>query len=309
MNTMFNNIELAYTDEGQGFPLAFIHGFPLSRGAWSKQIEAFKASYRVLAPDLRGLGESEPSAGPVPMSCYASDVHALLQHLGTGPVVLVGHSMGGYVALEFARAFPDLLRGLVLVGTKPGADSPEAAASRRTIAEAVRQNGPSVVVDAMAAKMLSPSNVDEAMAASVRGLMASSRSEGIIAALLGMAGRSDASEWIGKIHVPTLVIAGCDDTVIPSSESESLARSIPGASLKLIPGAGHLVAFEKPDAFNEALSCWLAWGDVSKRSAHSEPLTDWLHTIPQNSGYAPLVSDDSRPGDDSARQVTRITIR
>ena len=290
MNMVFNNIELAYTDEGQGFPLVFIHGFPLSRGAWSKQVEAFKANYRVLAPDLRGLGESEPSAGPVSMSSYANDVQELLKRLGTGPVVLVGHSMGGYVALEFARAFPDLLRGLVLVGTKAGPDSPEAAASRRTAAEEVRQKGPSVVVEAMAAKMLSTSNVDEAMAATVRGLMASARSEGIIGALLGMAERSDAAAWIGKIHVPTLVIAGCDDTVISPSESESLAKSIPGAKLKLIPGAGHLVAFEKPEPFNEALRFWLAWGDVSKRSAHSEPLTDWLNAIPENAGHARWIA-------------------
>src|SRR5664279_5197805 len=109
MIAMTNGVQIAFTDAGEGLPLVFIHGFPLSRGAWSRQVDAFMPKYRVIAPDLRGFGESRASAGPVFMSRYAEDIHALLLHLGTGPVILVGHSMGGYVALAFAKAFPDLL--------------------------------------------------------------------------------------------------------------------------------------------------------------------------------------------------------
>lgn len=73
-----------------------------------------------------------------------------------------------------------------------------------------------------------------------------------------MAERPDASAWLGKIQVPTLVVAGLDDTIIPPAESEALAKAIPGARLELIPRAGHLVAFERADAFNKAMSAWLA---------------------------------------------------
>lgn len=260
MRAKVNGIQVAYTDEGEGIPLLFVHGFPLSRGAWCKQVEAFKASHRVIAPDLRGLGESEATAGPVPMSLFAEDLHALLQHLetvDTGPVILVGHSMGGYVALAFAKAYPQALRGLVLVGTKAGADTPEGAAARRATAEKVRTEGASAVVDAMAPKMLSEGNTDAAMAAAVRDLMAPSRPEGVIGALLGMAERPDAGPWLGGIRVPTLVITGLEDTLIPSSESEAMAKAIPNAQLRLIPNAGHLVAFERADAFNTALKTWL----------------------------------------------------
>lgn len=257
MRATVNGIQVAYTDEGEGAPLLFVHGFPLSRGTWSKQVEAFKTSYRVIAPDLRGLGESEATAGAVPMSRFAEDLYALLQHLGAGPVILVGHSMGGYVALAFAKAYPQALRGLVLVGTKAGADTPEGAAARRATAEKVRTEGSSVVVNAMAPKMLAASNSDAAMAASVRDFMAPSKPEGVIGALLGMAERPDAGTWLGTIRVPALVITGADDTIIPPSESEALAKAIPGAQLKLIPKAGHLVAFEQADAFNAALGDWL----------------------------------------------------
>lgn len=258
MRARINGIEMAFTDEGQGPTLLFVHGFPLSRGAWSKQVEAFKSNYRVIAPDLRGLGESEATAGPVSMLRFAEDLYALSQHLEAGPVILAGHSMGGYVAMAFAKAFPQALRKLALVGTRSGADSPEGVAGRRATAEKVRANGSSVVVDAMAPKMLSASNTDAVMAASVRGFMAPSKPEGIIAALLGMADRPDAGAWLGEIRVPTLVIAGLDDTIIPPSESEALAKAIPGAMLRFIPNAGHLVAYEQADDFNQALRTWLA---------------------------------------------------
>jgi 3-oxoadipate enol-lactonase len=267
MIAMINGVQSAFTDAGEGLPLVFIHGFPLSRGAWSRQVDALTPKYRVIAPDLRGFGESGASSGPVFMSRYAEDIHALLLHLGTGPVILVGHSMGGYVALAFAKAFPELLRGLVLVGTKAGGDAPEVAAARRATAEKVRTEGIASVVESMAPKMLAAANTDAGMALTVRGFMQPASQEGVIGALLGMAERPDAGDWAGKIRVPTLVVAGADDILILPSESEALAKAIPDAQLTLIPRAGHLVAFEQPEAFNEAVSAWLTWGT-------REPLAD-----------------------------------
>ena len=268
MFAKLNGIQIAYTDEGTGLPLLFIHGFPLNRGAWSHQVEAFKSRYRVIVPDLRGFGESGSSKGPVSMDRFAEDIWALAQHLGLGPTILAGHSMGGYVALAIARTYPAMLRGLALVGTKAGMDSAEAASARRLTAEKVQQEGTSVVVDAMAPKMLSASDIEGHKAASVRACMAPANSEGIIGALLGMAGRPDAHDVLDKIRVPTLVIAGSDDSIIPPSESEALAKAIPDAQLRIIPRAGHLVALDQGDAFNEAMQEWLAWGCEGMRGSH-----------------------------------------
>ena len=256
MRTMVNGIQVAYTDEGEGSCLFFVHGFPLCRGVWSKQVEAFKSSYRVIAPDLRGFGETASTAGPVSMNRFAEDLYALSQQLETGPVILVGHSMGGYVALAFARAYPKAVRGLVLVGTKAGGDAPEVADARRELAEQVRVEGASVVINAMAPKMLSEGNSDRSMAASVRSLMMPSRPEGVSGALLGIAERPDARPWLGKLRMPVLVISGLDDTIIPPSESQAMGKAIHGAQLRLIPQAGHLVAFEQAEAFNTALWDW-----------------------------------------------------
>lgn len=205
MRATVNGIQIAYTDEGQGLPILFLHDFPLSRGAWSKQVDEFKTRFRVIAPDLPGFGESEAASGPISVNRLAEDLHALLEHLVTGPVILAGHAMGGLVALAFASAFPRFLRGLVLVGMTTGVESPE------------------------------------------------------------------VEKQVANLRVPILVIAGSEDTLAPPSESEALARLIPGAQLNLIPRAGHLVALEQPAAFNEVMRNWLAWGSNGRHPNTLQP--------------------------------------
>jgi len=264
MQTTMDFINLSTEDTRLGRPLVFVHGFPFSRSVWQKQIDAFRSSYRVIVPDLCGFGVSPTRFGSTTMAQYAGDLHRLLQKLETGPVVLVGHSMGGYVALAFAAQFPEMLSGLVLVSTKAGNDTADVAKARRTTAEKVRSEGVHVVVDDMSTKMLGRHQKDESLAGQVRGLMASSHSVGVIGALLGMAERTDSTQLLAQIEVPTLVITGTDDAVMPREESEKLAHGIPGSQLRAIYPAGHLVAFEQPDEFNRVLQDWLSEKDSRK---------------------------------------------
>jgi len=257
MMSQVNGLQVAYTDKGEGPTLVFVHGFPLNRECWNHQIEAFKDSHRVIAPDLPGFGGSEPGQGAASMKAFAEGLFTLCHELQTGPIVLVGHSMGGYIALAFAKAFPTLLSGLVLVDTKAGGDEAKVAAGRRETAKKVEAEGFGTVVEAMSPNMLSPDNTDQGMAHAVRGFMWSSSAKGVIDALLGMAERPDEREHIKEIRVPTLVVTGADDKIVPPSESTALAAAIPGARLVVIPSSGHLVAFEQPGAFDGALRTWL----------------------------------------------------
>ena len=257
MQATVNGIRLAFTDEGDGTPFVFVHGFPLSRACWQPQVDEFRSSHRCIRPDLRGFGESEATAGPVTMDQYADDVADLIEALGAGTVVLAGHSMGGYVALAFARRHPEMLRGLVLVATRAGQDTPEVAAVRRTTAAAVRANGIQGVVDAMTPKMLAPDNSSKTLLATVRGFMASASRDGAAGALLGMADRPDATPQLAQIAVPTFVVTGDEDAIIDPAESQAIEQAIPGATLQVIPDAGHFVALEQPEVFNRELREWL----------------------------------------------------
>jgi pimeloyl-ACP methyl ester carboxylesterase len=191
------------------------------------------------------------------MDSFADDVAALLADLDTGPVVLAGHSMGGYVALAFARRHPELLRGLVLVATRSGRDTAEVAAGRRATGEKVRAEGIAAVVDAMVPKMLAPVHRTSESLAAIRGFMTSSSREGVIAALHGMADRPDSTPGLGEISVPTLVVTGADDEVMAPAESVALAGAIRGARLRVLPDAGHMVAWEQPAEFSRELRDWL----------------------------------------------------
>lgn len=268
MMALIHGQRMAYTDEGKGPALLFVHGFPLNGGCWSQQSDAFKATNRVVTPDLPGFGGSEPLAGSVTMARYAEGLFALCQHLETGPVVLVGHSMGGYIALAFARAYPLFLRGLVLVGTKAGADQPAVAAGRREMAAKVQGSGLGAVAKGLAPKMLSVTPSNQAMVQAVHNIIWTSHPHGVVSALLAMADRPDQREHLDALRIPTLVVAGADDALIPPSESSDLALGIPGAALVVIPEAGHLVAYEQPSAFNEALKAWL---EALPADGHDQP--------------------------------------
>lgn len=260
MQATVNDIRLGFIDEGKGSPIVFVHGFPLSRGCWRPQIDILSSSYRCIAPDLRGFGTSESSpgeVGPVSMDRYADDLAGLIDALGTGPVILVGHSMGGYVALAFARRHPEVLRGLALVATRAGADSPEAAEGRRKTARVVQSSGIQSVIDGMTPKLVAEDNASESVLEAVRGFMEPASADGVVGALLGMADRPDSTPGLAEISVPTLVATGAEDAIISPSESESLAQAIPGARLRVIADAGHFVAFEKPEDFNRELEDWL----------------------------------------------------
>jgi pimeloyl-ACP methyl ester carboxylesterase len=258
MRADVNDIRIDYIDEGDGAPIVFLHGFPLSKDCWRPQIDAFSSEYRCIAPDLRGFGASAATPGTTTMDRFADDVAGLLTALSTGPVVLVAHSMGGYVTFAFARRFPDMLRGLVLVATRAGADTTEAAEGRRATAESVRSNGTQVVVDGMTPKMLASGNDDAGLLASVRGFMESASVDGMAGALLGMAERPDSTPDLSGITVPAFIVTGDEDVIIDPAESQAMADAIAGARLQVIPDAGHFVALEQPETFNAELREWLS---------------------------------------------------
>jgi len=253
-----NGTELHWRDAGRGHrTVVLLHAFPLHSGMWSRQVEALVPSYRVVAPDYRGLGGTGGSPEPSTMALLAGDVRALLAHLRIERAAVVGLSMGGYLSLELWRQAPGLFTGLALCDTRAGADTPEGAAGRETFARNALTQGLHWVADQMVPKLLKPSP-DPAAVAEVRRLIGDGTPVGVAEAQRGMALRPDSGLTLATITCPTLVVVGDLDGLTPPPEAEALVAGIRGARLARIPGAGHLPNIEQPAAFNEALTGFLA---------------------------------------------------
>jgi pimeloyl-ACP methyl ester carboxylesterase len=231
---------------------------------WESQINALGARFRVIAPDLRGFGQTplgsiDPSVG-MPMDRYAHDLAELLDALSIQErIVLVGFSMGGYVAWQFVRKYPQRLQALIQCDTRAAADTDEARAGRIKMAEKVREWGSARVAEMMGPKLVAPSSYETQphVVAAVRRIVESTSPAGIAAAQRGMAARPDMTAFLPQIAVPTLVIVGAEDAISPPSEMKAIAKTIPNSKLVVIPKSGHMTTMENAADVNTALEEFL----------------------------------------------------
>ena len=260
MKAVINEINLAYTDEGQGTPLVFLHAFPLSKVMWQPQVHSLMDSYRVITLDLRGHGESDALLWNFTLDDYAMDAIGLLDHLNIAQAVFIGLSMGGYTLLSLYRNFPDRVKAMVLADTRAQADSQEGKAGRRAMTQLAHQEGASAIADVMLPKLLAPSTAQQRpdIVDQVRTMILQSPTSGIIVDLMAMAARPDSTDLLSTITCPTLVVVGEEDVATPVAESRYMADRITGSTLVTIPRAGHLSNFEQPTAFNQSLQNFLA---------------------------------------------------
>ena len=250
-------------ERGSGVPLVLLHPFPFTAEVWEGEIAMFSARRHVIAPSLRGFGRTAPFDETVPPSvdAMADDVAALLDALEvTSPAVVGGLSMGGYVALAFARRHPERLHALILADTRAEPDDAEAREKRDASIARIEREGTHAFIDGMLANVLGETTRASRpeVTERVRALMAGIAAPTIVKALVALRDRPDARPDLANIRVPVLVVAGTEDTVTPPSVAEAMAKVIPRAALALLPGAGHLTNLETPSAFHEAVERFLA---------------------------------------------------
>jgi 3-oxoadipate enol-lactonase len=250
---------IEYDARGEGPAVLLLHAFPLSLSMWNAQADALAATHRVVRFDARGFGGSALGDGPLTMEKIADDGAALLDHLGIEKAVVCGCSMGGYAAFAFVRRHPQRLAALVLQDTRAGADSTEARANRANLATKVLAEGASAAADAFLPKLLGETTLRERpeLAARLRERILENPPRGIANALLGLGARIDSIPTLGAVAVPTLVVAGSEDTLIPSSDAEAMRAGIRGSRLETVPRAGHLSNLENPEAYNRILEAFL----------------------------------------------------
>jgi pimeloyl-ACP methyl ester carboxylesterase len=246
--------------------VVLLHAFPLDSRLWDDVVDSVvEAGWDVVVPDLRGFGESayaEDGPDDEPSLVWmARDVLGILDRVGVNSAVVVGLSLGGYVAMELARQDPSRIAGLALMDTKASADGDEARANRLRIAEQVLEAGSTTALArAMLPGLLGattharrPDVVER-----VRGWIEEADPAGVAWAQRAMAARPDSHADLAALAVPVLVLRGDEDTLAPRAEQDSMVEALRDARYVEVPGCGHLSAVEAPEAVATALVAFLA---------------------------------------------------
>lgn len=259
-------ISVAYDDLGlQGGAeseqvLLLIHGHPFDRTMWRPQAEAVAATgWRVIVPDLRGYGETSVVSGKTTLDAFANDLAELLDVLGVRSAVVGGLSMGGQIAMEFARLHAGRLDGLVLAATFPRIDTPEGKRHRIELADRLEREGMSAYADELLPRMLAGASITALphVAAHVRSMMQQAPPMGSAAALRGRAERAPYEPVLAGLKIPALIVAGDEDPFTTRDDAESMRQLLSQSRLVWLPGVGHMPNLERPAEFNAALNTFL----------------------------------------------------
>lgn len=252
---------IGYDEYGAGnTTVVLLHAFPLSRGHWREQGQALASQgIHVLAPDLRGFGESSVQVGPITVDEMAADVRALLDAQHIERAVLGGLSLGGYVALAALRQYPERIQGLILADTRATADSPEQRSAREETSRLANAQGPVAILDRDLPKLLTQRTRNERpwVVNTARDLARVNSDIGLSAAALGMGLRPDSTRQLQEATVPTLILVGDEDAITPRSDAIAMYDALRQAHLAVIPNAGHLSNLEQPGHFTSHLTHFL----------------------------------------------------
>lgn len=257
--TEVNGTRLYDEIAGSGMPLVLIHGFSVDTRMWDDQFIPLAERYRVVRYDLRGFGKSAlPGDRPY---AHADDLAALLAHLGIPRAAIVGLSMGGEVAIDFALAYPEMTRALVAVDAVVGGHRWSDAWSAQ--AGLVRHTARSAGIDAAKARWLdmpifTPAREQPAVGARLARMVADYSGWHWVNRDPHRKSEPSAVDRLGEITAPTLVILGERDMPDFHAIADTIAERIPGARRVIIPGAGHMANMEAPERFNEAVLGFLA---------------------------------------------------
>ena len=236
---------LAVSVAGEGELVLFLHGIRGNRRNWAAQIEFFSRRFKAAAWDARGYGESDDYEGALQFDYLTGDVMRVAEHFKAQKLHLVGLSMGGRIARNVALRAPERLHSLVLISSNPGFDAMSPESVKRFVTER-RTRTPQTLAKLLGSRA-NRAAYDELLD-SVARIHDASYQKTLEASVA-----QDRAAPIEQIRVPTLVIAGEEDTVYPPELAEQMARRIPGAELLMLERTGHLANLEQPDRFNKAV--------------------------------------------------------
>ncbi|GGB34051.1 alpha/beta hydrolase [Roseibium aquae] len=248
------SFQIAWQEAGRGDPLVLLHGIGGGSASWSAQLEGLSDRYRVIAWDMPGYGASSP-LDEVSFSALSRALKSLIDRLDLKKPHIVGHSIGGMVAQEFAAMHPDGLASLTLSATSPAFGRLDGDFQKQFVSArlAPLEAGQTLadIADSVIPELVGP-HASHAAKATAKECMSRVPPE-TYRAMMACLVTFDRRAALTSIGVPTLLIAGETDTQAPAAMMEKMASKIPGARYVRLPGTGHLANIEHPAAFNAAL--------------------------------------------------------
>lgn len=252
-----NDIEMYYELTGEGEPLLLIHGLGSSTRDWEYQVPSFSQKYQVITIDLRGHGKTDKPKGPYSMQMFANDIAELLKTIGISSTHILGISLGGGIAFQFAVDYPDLVKSLIIVnaGIEIPTDSfkMKLEAFKRT--SIVKLVGMKKMGQVLAPRLFIKPEQEELRQKLIERWQENDK-KAYLSAMRALIGWS-IRDQLDKIKCPTLII-GSDQDYAPSSIKEEYTALLPNAKFIEIRDARHAVAIEKPEEFNEIVMNFLS---------------------------------------------------
>ncbi len=255
MKTKANGIEMNYELSGSGECLVLIHGFTDNLNMWYNQMPEFSSQCRVLAYDVRGFGQTKGTTDRYSMSLFADDLYALLEALDIKTACVLGYSMGGRIALEFAFKHPEMTKGLVLANSGVGAaPSPDMEERRKMMAGVLQQGDMGLISEIMTVASFSPDfeQRDPVSFQKYKQIKMQNDPSDFYAIMQAIVGTMDTPVALNQLRCPVLIIAGRNDSLMEIRVAESMKQSIHGAELTVLE-TGHAAAIEASAQFNQAV--------------------------------------------------------
>jgi len=252
-----NQSVITYFTEGNGMPLVFIHGFPMDHSAWNEFVQPFTKNFKVILPDNPGFGKSSLMNEEMSMRLYADCIKDILDAEKISSSIMIGHSMGGYMVLNFASRFPEYLKGFGLFHSTTYADDDAKKQNRKEVADNARKMDANAFVSGMLHKLFSEqyASAHEEQIANLKNVFGSSATpEGIAQASLAMGTREDTTELLKNTKVPVLFIIGKEDKVVPPEKTLPLTHLPEKSVVCILENAAHMGMFEVTDQARKAVN-------------------------------------------------------
>lgn len=249
-------IDIAFEDHGSGPPLLLLHGYSLNHALWDAQVEALKDRYRLLVPDLRGLGETKhlDAGAPISIEQLADDAAAFLDALDISAAAVAGFSLGGYTLFQMAIRHPLKVRAAAFVSTSAG-DSPDKSEARLKIMRFISDEGSDAFATSFIPQLFAPASLSAipSEVEKTREIIVSQDPVRLVMMMDAMRRRDDMHPRLHEITCPCAVIGGSEDALIPPAKFRDIHEGLPDATIDIIEGPGHMTPIEAPEQVSFAL--------------------------------------------------------